>query len=148
MEDKQLIDYKIFVFDLDDTLVLHKVNRKYSLDYNRKIRKFLSYLKNQGKYLYIASHNREPDEVLDKNGISLSYFHDILGETKLLSKHVNKIEEYTNKKDMIIEILNRHRNLSKDDVVFFDDRVYNIKQVESINVKCILVDKYTGLVFF
>jgi HAD superfamily phosphatase (TIGR01681 family) len=147
MGDKQLIDYKIFVFDLDDTLVLHKAEKPYALEYKSRMIKFLVSLKKQGKFIYIVSHNREPDEVLYYNNIPLYLFDDILGETKLLSKHVNKIEEYTSKKDMVIKILNRHKDLAKDDLVFFDDHKYNIKQVESINVKSILVDKYIGIIF-
>ena len=143
MED--LLEYKIFVFDLDNTIILKKVDILYASDYKSKIIKFLSLLKNKGKFIYIASHNREPDEVLYCHNIPLYLFDGIIGERKILSKHINKIEEYTNKKDMILEILSKHKNLSKEDLVFFDDIEYNIQQVESINVRSILVDRYKGI---
>lgn len=148
MGDKQLLDYKIFVFDLDNTIILHKVDIHYASKYKSKIVKFLVSLKNKGKFIYIASHNREPDEVLYNHNIPLYLFDGIIGENRMLSKHINKIEEYTSKKDMILEVLSKHKNLSKDDLVFFDDIVYNIKQVESINVRSILVDRYKGIDLF
>jgi hypothetical protein len=41
--DKQLKDYKIFVFDLDNTLYLHKVTGEYRDVYHRKVKNFLNY---------------------------------------------------------------------------------------------------------
>ena len=62
--DKQLKDYKIFVFDLDNTLYLHKVIE--SENYHKKLKNFLVYLKDQDKKLYIATHNFFPKNLLDK----------------------------------------------------------------------------------
>lgn len=74
-------------------------------------------------------------------------FNDIIKETKDVHPMVNRISEYTSKKDMILEILDKHKDLTKDDVIFFDDHQYNIKEVESINVKSIYVDEYKGIDF-
>lgn len=145
--DKQLKDYKIFVFDLDNTLFLHKVNSIKRQNYNRKLKNFLYYLKDNDKLLYIATHNFDPEPLLYKIDISSSLFNGIIKETRDLHPGLNTIEEYTNKKDMILEILNIHKNLSSKDVVFFDDYIYNIKQVESINVKSIYVKDLQGINF-
>lgn len=41
--DKQLKDYKIFVFDLDNTLYLHKVDQNYAEIYHKKVKNLLVY---------------------------------------------------------------------------------------------------------
>lgn len=144
--DKQLKDYKIFVFDLDETLFLSKVNLKYAEDYHKKIKVFLSYLKTNDKLLYIATHNSFPNGALNFLGIN-SILDGVIKESRDVNPVANDIEDYTNKKDMILEILDNHKNLSTEDVVFFDDNVYNIKKVENINVKCVYVDNTVGINF-
>jgi HAD superfamily phosphatase (TIGR01681 family) len=145
--DKQLKDYKIFVFDLDNTLFLHKVKDEYRSRYHRKVKNFLNYLRDSGKKLYIATHNFDPNFLLYGIDVPPSWFNGIIRETKDVNPRVNYIEDYTSKKDMIFEILKNHKNLTVDDVIFFDDHPYNIKQVESIDVKSIYVDELKGIDF-
>lgn len=140
--DKQLKDYKIFVFDLDNTLYLHKVESKI---YNKKLENFLVYLKDQDKKLYIATHNLDPVFLLDKLNIT-HLFDGIIKETKDVSPWLNSIMEYTSKKDMILEIL-KDTDFTTDDVIFFDDHEYNITQVNSICVKSIYVNDLKGINF-
>jgi HAD superfamily phosphatase (TIGR01681 family) len=144
--DKQLKDYKIFVFDLDNTLYLHNVDEDYAEMYHKKVKNFLMYLKDSDKLLYIATHNFNPGNYLSKIDI-LQLFDGIIKETKDVHPWLNSIIEYTSKKDMVLEILNKHNDLKKEDVVFFDDHNYNIKEVESINVKSIYVDNNKGIDF-
>lgn len=144
--DKQLKDYKIFVFDLDETLFLSKVNLKYAEDYHKKIKVFLSYLKTNDKLLYIATHNRFPNGALNFLDIN-SILDGVIKETRDVNPVANDIEDYTDKKDMILEILDNHKDLSTEDVVFFDDNDYNIKKVENINVKCVYIDNTVGINF-
>lgn len=144
---KQLKDYKVFVFDLDDTLYLHNIG-SYSEEYHVKVKNFLVYLKDNNKLLYITTHNTNPIYYLDK--LNITYLFDgIIKETRNVCPLKNDICEYTNKKDMIYEILNKDDNkrLTKEDVIFFDDHTYNITQVNSIGVKCILVDSLKGITF-
>ena len=145
--DKQLKDYKIFVFDLDNTLYLHNVDSIYSDKYHKKVVNFLMYLKDSNKLLYIATHNFNPTKLLNKINIEPLLFNGIIKETKDVHPSLNSITEYTSKKDMILEILDKHIDLTNDDIVFFDDHNYNIKQVESINVKSIYVDELKGIDF-
>lgn len=145
--DKQLKDYKIFVFDLDDTLYLHNVNKDYVKVYHKKVKNFLDYLKDNNKILYIATHNFNPDLYLYRMKISQLLFDGIIKETKDVNPESNSIIDYTSKKDMILEILNKQPNLTKDDIIFFDDHIYNINEVNSINVKSIHVDKKKGIIF-
>lgn len=145
--DKQLKDYKIFVFDLDETLYLHNVNQDYKNIYHKKVKNFLVYLKDNDKRLYIATHNFGPSSWLHRMDISPLLFNGIIKETKNVNPYKNHINEYTSKKDMILEILDKNSEFTTDDVVFFDDHEYNIKEVESINVKSIYVDARKGIDF-
>lgn len=144
--DKQLKDYKIFVFDLDNTLYLHNGNKIYTDEYHKKVKNFLVYLKDNDKKLYIATHNFNPIKYLDKLNIT-ELFDGIIKETKNVHPSLNTIMEYTSKKYMMLEILNNHTDLTKDDIIFFDDHNYNIKEVESINVKSIYVNQLKGINF-
>lgn len=145
--DKQLKDYKIFVFDLDNTLYLHNVEQNYAEIYHKKVKNFLIYLKDNDKILYIATHNFNPDNYLNLINIPPLLFNGIIKETKDVHPMINNINDYTSKKDMILEILDRQTNLTTDDIVFFDDHSYNIKEVEKINVKSIYVDDLKGINF-
>lgn len=145
--DKQLKDYKIFVFDLDNTLYLHHTNDDYRFRYSRKVKTFLNYLRDNDKNLYIATHNFEPKFLLNGMDIPPLWFNDIITETKDVHPKLNHIEDYTSKKEMILEILKNHKELTVDDVIFFDDHHYNIKEVESIDVKSIYVDELKGINF-
>ena len=143
--DKELIDYKLFVFDLDHTLYLHHADEQYANEYHSKVKNMLNFLKDKGKLLYIATHNKSPEYYLDKINITL-LFDGIVKETKHVYNET-KIDDYTNKKDMILEILDKNSNLTKDDIIFFDDYQYNIDAVNSIGVKCIYVDEFKGINF-
>lgn len=145
--DKQLKEYKIFVFDLDNTLVLHKANASIREKYHKRIKNFLTYLKDNDKLIYIATHNFYPNSLLTSIDIPPLWFNGIIKETKDVNPCLNCIEDYTNKKHMILEILNKHKELSNDDVIFFDDHIHNIKQVENIDVKSIHVDENIGINF-
>jgi HAD superfamily phosphatase (TIGR01681 family) len=145
--DKQLKDYKIFVFDLDNTLYLHKVDQIYAEKYHKKVNNFLNYLKDNNKLLYIATHNFSPVDYFNRMIIQPLLFNGIIKETKDVHPSLNNISEYTSKKDMILEILDKHKDLTKDDVIFFDDHMFNIKEVEKLNVKSIYVNESKGIDF-
>lgn len=145
--DKQLKDYKIFVFDLDNTLYLHHIDQNYAEKYHKKVVKFLNYLKDSDKLLYIVTHNFNPVKYLKKIYILPLLFDGIIKETKNVHPSFNNISEYTSKKDMILEILDKHKDLTKDDVIFFDDHTFNIKEVEKLNVKSIYVNQSKGIDF-
>mgnify|MGYP001050793401 CR=1 FL=1 len=144
---KQLKDYTIYVFDLDNTLYLHKADKTYTCEYHKKVKDFLVDLKNNNKKLYIATHNLNPIIYLNLINIQSSLFDGIIKETKYVNPIMNSISEYTSKKDMVLEILNNNIDLTTDDVIFFDDHYFNIKEVESINVKSIHVDQNKGINF-
>lgn len=141
---KNLKDYKIFVFDLDNTILLHETSQEYSMNYNKKLKKTLLDLKANGKSLYIATHNFYPEKYLIRIGLSPSLFNGIIKETKDVHCLTHKIEDFTSKKDMVLDILKRSKS-SPEEVLFFDDVDYNTKQVEEINVKSILVNRLTGI---
>lgn len=141
---KNIKDYKIFVFDLDYTLYLH-VHNDYTNDYHIKVKNLLAYLKDNNKHLYIATHHSSPNDLIEELKIT-ELMNCVIKETKDFN-YCYSIEDYTSKKSMIVEILNRTENkdYTTDDVVFFDDNPYNINEVNECGVKSILVDGLKGV---
>jgi HAD superfamily phosphatase (TIGR01681 family) len=137
-------NYKVFVFDLDDTLYLHRVEVSYRLEYTQKIKEFLQSLKEKGKILCLATHNKSPYSYLHRMEI-YDLFHEIIYEKKNVNSYSNSIYEYTNKKDMILEILDKTK-MSNEDVIFFDDVDYNIDEVKSLGIETVIVSPKTGIV--
>lgn len=136
-------DYKVFVFDLDDTLYLHNVDLLYREEYTRKVKEFLQLLKDSGKILCLATHNKSPYTYLHKMDI-YDIFNEIIYETRNVHPSLNSIYDYTNKKYMIQEILDK-TNSKHDEVIFFDDHMYNINEVKSIGVETVYVSPQTGI---
>jgi HAD superfamily phosphatase (TIGR01681 family) len=138
-------DYKVFVFDLDNTLYLHGANEMYKQIYHEQVRVFLQNLKNNGKILCIATHNKNPTIYLDMLKVT-SLFDYTISEQKKLHPAINNIDEYTGKDEMIKELICKIGCTEKE-IIFFDDAIYNTTKVESIGVKTILVSDQTGIEF-
>lgn len=137
--------YKIFVFDLDNTLYLHNVDTIYSDRYHKDVKVFLQNLKNKNKILCIATHNKNPNNYLDK--IEISHLFDyIIYEKKNVHPYLNSIHEYTGKDEMIQEIIDKTK-CKKEEIIFYDDADYNIKKVENFGVKSVKIDDNIGIVF-
>jgi len=137
--------YKVFVFDLDNTLYLHNVDTIYSNRYHKDVKVFLQNLKNKNKILCIATHNKNPNNYLDKIEISHLFDH-IIYEKKNVNPYSNSIREYTGKDEMIQEIIDKTK-CKKEEIIFYDDADYNINKVENFGVKSIKVDDNIGIVF-
>lgn len=137
-------NYKVFVFDLDDTLYLHRVDLDYREEYTKKIREFLQSLRDMGKILCLATHNKSPYRYLHKMNIH-DLFDEIIYEKRDVSPYYNSIYDYTNKKYMIQEIMGK-TNVSSEDIVFFDDADYNLEEVKSLGVESIKVSPYKGII--
>jgi HAD superfamily phosphatase (TIGR01681 family) len=138
-------DYKVFVFDLDNTLYLHKVDVIQKQIYHEQVKIFLQNLKDAGKILCIATHNKYPTLYLDRLKIS-SLFHYIISEQKKVHPMHNSIRDYTGKDEMIKELICKI-GCTNEEIIFFDDAIYNTNKVESIGVKSILVSDQTGIEF-
>jgi len=143
LENYKYIDYKVHVFDLDNTLYLHTCIKNYTENYHKKIKEFLEKLKEMGKKLYIASHNKNPNHYLDILGIR-DLFDGVIFEQKDVCPSINSITEYTSKADMLYDII-KCENCNISDVVFFDDAEYNINIVNDIGIKSIKVNPLLGL---
>lgn len=141
LRDKSLKYYKVYVFDLDNTLYLHKRSDKKTV--HKEVKNHLETLKSRGKKLYIATHNKYPWDLLREMGI-LDTVHGIKYEKKKVNALINSIDEYTNKSEMITEIVN-DEDCSINDVVFFDDADYNVENVRKIGVRSVLVDEDKGI---
>jgi HAD superfamily phosphatase (TIGR01681 family) len=127
--------YDLYVFDLDNTLYLDYVTKEYKIEYEAKLKNFLTQLKNNNKKLAIASHNSYPYYRLNKIGI-FDYFDYIIGE-------------YPRKKsNMINEILEKLVSAdSKSRTIFFDDLVSNFTDCTNNGIQSILVNPKKGINF-
>lgn len=161
-----VINKKVFIFDLDDTLYLHTFNRnkEYLKFYHSNIRKFLYNLKKNDKVLGLITYNTDPINILKKLRIDKNVFNFIEYPQNILREYFDnnrdKYKEYNNfifrsngnginyvslienKKDMI------ERNISeynKKDIIFFDDSRSNIFSVRNLGIECILVDPSIGI---
>jgi HAD superfamily phosphatase (TIGR01681 family) len=137
--------FKVFVFDLDNTLYLHSANHIYSDNYHKQVKSFLENLKAQNKILCIATHNKNPKYYLERMQI-FDLFDHIKLETKNVNPFTNTVDEYTGKNEMVQEIIDTI-GCKKEEVIFFDDLNYNINLVENIGVKSIKVSQEKGIDF-
>lgn len=137
--------YKVFVFDLDDTLYMHSLNENDKTVYHEQVKIFLESLYNSGKIICIATHNKNPYNYLEKLNI-VPLFDHIIWEQKNVNPIFNTIYDYTGKDEMIKELVGKI-GCTIEDIVFFDDSKYNIDVVKSIDVASIHVSNKTGIVF-
>lgn len=137
-------NYKVYVFDLDNTLFLHNSEETYTTRYHEKVKNYLLNLKRDNKKICLATHNKNPKYLLEKMGLEYDFFDIIVYELKNVHPLLNSITEYTSKKDMILDIIKK-TGCKKSQVIFFDDSYYNIRQVQSINVKSVKVSPTSGL---
>lgn len=143
MDNINIDNFKVFVFDLDNTLYLHDADSNYRNEYSEKIKDFLNQLKQKDKILCIATHNKHPNTILNRMHI-YHYFDEIIYEKRNVVPWINNIREYTNKKEMLMEIKMK-LDVSNDDIIFFDDVDYNVKEVSSIGIQSIKVSPIKGL---
>jgi HAD superfamily phosphatase (TIGR01681 family) len=148
-KQKQLCEYKVYVFDLDNTLYLRGL--PFENPFHKQLRENLKMLKDEKKLLYIATHHKYPNWSINDLEIS-DLIEKVVFEQKDVSPWCNSISDYTQKSEMIKEILSHaneanNNNLTVKDVAFFDDMAYNISEVEEIGVRCVLVDAKKGAVF-
>lgn len=115
------IDFKIAVFDLDNTLWNGEELYSETID-------ILEYLKNKNVFLYIASYHQDALSVCRNLNI-LKYFDGILYGTE------------QTKLEMINIIKANHVN-DETEIVFFDDNMTNIRLVrDNSKVHCIYVGR-------
>jgi hypothetical protein len=77
---------------------------------------------------------------------TISTVHGVKYEKKNVHPWINSISEYTNKAEMIHEIV-KDEGCGIDDVVFFDDADYNVMNVRKIGVRSVLIDEKKGVEF-
>ena len=136
-------NYKVYVFDLDDTLYLHNADSVYKNEYHKRVKVFLEELKNQDKILCIATHNRTPNHYLERLEIK-ELFDEIIYEHKNVHPWYNCITEYTSKKDMLNNIIEKF-DCNTDEIIFFDDNNYNIKEIQTLGIRSIKVSAKDGV---
>lgn len=154
---------KIFIFDLDDTLILNKNNNN---SYNIKITNFIKKLKNAGKIIGIATYNLDPVlalKIRNKELLCLLDHKHIIKPVKYpvkLREYINKYGKpnfntydhlYYHKSYMIKELLSIINNIHNDDltlndIIFFDDQIQNINDCVNNGITSVLVDPEIGII--
>ena len=148
---------KIFIFDLDDTLFLHKVPECFRNEYHKKVAEFLKNLKANDKLICLVTYNINPKRLLN----DLIYLFDYIYSPELLSFHEYskaelKFKDCTpwicngqvslcrDKAIVIKEILSKF-NCSYYQAIFFDDNPNHIKSVQQIGIETVLVNPLKGI---
>ena len=103
--------HQVAIFDLDETLWNGKELYENTIE-------ILEFLQTNGAHLYIASFHLEAPLVCDELKIT-KYFSKILYGRDIT------------KSAMIQQILSEHKNIDPKDVIFFDDNIKNIYDVET-----------------
>lgn len=151
---------KLYIFDLDDTILLRNVNDiNYKEKYEKELREMLKNLKKKNKKLAIATYNSEPEKILIQLRI-LHLFDYIIRPTELTyNQYVSSIRNVRNatvwtignnvkicwKKNIMVENIMKNLKCSNDETIFFDDYINNVYDVEKIGVKTIHVNKNVGI---
>ena len=144
--------YKLAVLDLDFTvwdaggtwcdhlnppffkrggLVFDRNNREIKLYLD--VKRILSYLKEMGVELAVASKTMEPEWAAE-----LLKLHD-------LTSFFSIIEMYPRNKQKHFDVIQKHTGFEYQDMIFFDDEFGNIEDVSKLGVTCIYVEN--GLKF-
>lgn len=159
------ISKRLFIFDLDDTLHLPHTSEIYKKEYEEKLKCFFKALICQNKTLAIATHNSNPQELLERMGIYNMFY--IISSPKLIDMEDHMSGNYTasniimeiylkpkdnkvkvclieNKASMIQKIM-EVTGYQADDVLFFDDSKTHIQCARNIGVDSVLVDPEFGI---
>lgn len=150
---------KLFIFDLDNTIYFNQYDDYYK-EFHINIHHLIKKLYEQGKIIAIVTYNLDPESCLEflniKEYVSYIYkpinslqeydltLYDIRSETTYL----DKIYYHLYKSFFINNLKTKLTHISNDEMIFFDDSIYNIKDVEkNCNIECVPVDSKTGLDF-
>lgn len=154
---------KIFIFDLDNTLVLHDAQEPYKSEYHSKIISYLKDLKNKDKLVCLVTYNPYPKVILN----DLIHLFDYIYSPELIpfAEYIfsNKDDEVRFKnctpwrcgdnislckdKSIVIKDILSQFNCKYYQAIFFDDNPNHIKSVRDIGIESILVNPLKGIYF-
>lgn len=130
---KEMSDKKLVIFDLDDTLCHEGTGVYKDKVLSKEAKVVLDYLQKEGHLLAVASHNTEAVRMVKELGIS-QFFFKIVGYRPKSYKKMPLVEEIL-----------KETNMSKDDVVFFDDLYENVSELKRKGIKARIVNWQTGV---
>lgn len=149
-------DKAVYIFDLDDTLILHNVSEPYKSEYYSKIICLLKDLKNAGKILCMVTYNVDPYSFLkhDINLFDLVYSPEVMTLWEYRSKGVipdatvwscgTNVRVCKSKAVVIREMVSK-LSCQYDQVVFFDDHAQHINSVRKLGLHAFQVNPYKGI---
>lgn len=130
---------KLVVFDLDDTLHFSDINMmpKHVID-------ILTYFHRKGIPIALASLNTDAPRYLVYYNVS-RFFEAVEWRVPIdesgTATNEHQVEFMSMRKNKMFERLMTHFNVNPSEVLFFDDLWFNIADIESMGVNCVLVDK-------
>lgn len=122
---------KLIIFDLDDTLLKRDTN-----EISNKQKSIITFVKERGFKVGLASLNCYAREILAKNGIQ-EYFDYIQHRTK-------ETFNILNKSTMLQNIL-KELNVTADNTILFDDNYQHCVEAMSLGIKFVYVNKRFGV---
>lgn len=154
------MDYKLYAFDYDDTIDLKNVNEIYKKEYFSKMFYTFKLLKEKEKKLVVISYNS--NLINNLKNLNIYHYFDYFYSPKIVSNkeycknknlHKENVVLLYNRvaicedKGLILEKILKELHIQPKDAIFFDDNSYNIKSVNKIGVKSVLVDPTIGMSF-
>jgi FMN phosphatase YigB (HAD superfamily) len=152
------LNKKVYIFDLDNTLILHESHEPYKSEYHERISLALKRLKSNGKILCLVTYNSHPAFVL-KDLFHLFdhvYSPEIMTIAEFRSNSTgfpdstpwmcgNQVRICKNKVVVIGDILRNIGNVSRDQVIFFDDDLNHVCAVQRLGVVSVPVNPARGI---
>lgn len=146
----------VYIFDLDDTLLLHNVQEPYRSHYFSKITSLLKDLKRQGKVLCMVTYHCKPHSVMNEDIHLFDHIYspEVMTITEYQSKGVfpdstvwmsGKNVRICRSKAVVIREMISKLAFQFDQVVFFDDNPHHVYSVQQLGVHAFLVNPCKGI---
>lgn len=151
----------LFIFDLDDTLLLHNLDEYSRKKYEDQLIPFLYNLKNSGKILTLVTYNTNPQKFLNEKSIChlFDYIYSplvmSLDEYQMSAKFYdnssvwitqNTVKICTCKVVITQQIIEKY-TCTPEKTIFFDDYKVTVNKVKQLGVESVLVDPVKGIPF-
>lgn len=151
---------KVYIFDLDNTLILHNSREPYKSEYHNKVSFGLKRLKSDGKMLCLVTYNTNPASVL--KDLTHLFDHVYTPDMITLDEYRSNSERFVdstvwmcsknvrickNKAIVINDLLKNLDDVSPNQVIFFDDNLNHVCAVQRLGVLSVPVNPVKGIPF-
>lgn len=120
----------LIIYDVDNTLHLYKLNDTKRSAFECQLQNKFVHLYDHGIILAVASYNKDAASICEQMGIS-KYLTYVLGDPSYYSNG--------GKVAMIEKVVEKFPDMSKEQVLFFDDDADIVHDVREYGIDCICV---------